>query len=229
MAKAKKKDAAPSAAARVPSSFAQPTPVVMLSDPYGPAAEAMRVLRTRVQSQHLQAGRRGLAICGPTPEVGATFVAVNLAVALSQIGVKTLLVDGNLREPSIDKYFSLSNGEGLTGVLVSSFPATDFIDEDVLPNLDILAAGRTDATSHELLASARFAEVANAWMRDYDMTIIDTAPANSCSDGLRISTMVGYSLIVARKNRTLVSDISVLADQLKKERARVLGTVLNHY
>src|SRR5512143_3329642 len=78
---------------------------VMLSDPDGAAAEAIRVLRTSIQSQHLRAGRRALAICGPTPEVGCTFIAVNLAIALSQIGIKTLLVDGNLRTPSVHTYF----------------------------------------------------------------------------------------------------------------------------
>jgi Mrp family chromosome partitioning ATPase len=66
-------------------------------------------------------------------------------------------------------------------------------------------------------------------MRDYDMTIVDTPPANSCADALRISTVVGFSLIVARKQRTLVSDVRVLADQLKKERARAIGTVMNSY
>jgi len=77
--------------------------LVTLSDPLGPAAEAIRALRTHIQSQHLQEGRRGLAICGVSAGHGCTFVASNLAVALSQIGVATLLIDANLREPGVDK------------------------------------------------------------------------------------------------------------------------------
>ncbi|MGH6911647.1 MAG: CpsD/CapB family tyrosine-protein kinase [Phenylobacterium sp.] len=204
---------------------------VIVSDPYSEVAEAIHALRARVQSQHLQAGRRALAICGPTPEVGCTFVAVNLAVALAQIGVKTLLVDGDLRSPSIQSYFEPElTGPGLFEALISpSAPLIEFTNEDVLPNLDVLTAGNPDRTAHELLAGDAFPDLINVCMRDYDLTIVDTPPANSCSDGLRISTVVGFSLIVVRKQRTLVSDVKVLADQLKKERAGAIGTVLNAY
>ena len=61
------------------------------------------------------------------------------------------------------------------------------------------------------------------------MTIVDTPPANSCADSRRISTVVGYSLVVARKDHTLVSDVRTLVDQLRKERATVIGSVLNSF
>jgi capsular exopolysaccharide synthesis family protein len=215
---------------------AAPAPVIdnvsrriLLTDPSGEAAEAIRALRTRIQSQHVQMGRRALSICGPTPEVGATFVAVNLAIALSQIGVKTLLIDGDLRNPTIHTYFNPPlTGGGLYECLRSNADSVaEFTDENVMPNLDILSAGRPDSAGHELLSGEGFPVLINSCLRDYDMTIIDTPPANSCADGLRISTVTGFALIVARKNQTLVSDIRVLADQLKKERAHAVGTVLN--
>ena len=204
---------------------------VIVSDPYGEVAESIHALRARVQSQHIQAGRRALAICGPTPEVGCTFMAVNLAAALAQIGVKTLLVDGNLRSPSVHTYFSPElSGPGLHGCLMNpAAPVAEFTHDDVLPNLDVLIAGEPERNSHELLAGDSFPELINICMRDYDMTIVDTPPANSCADALRIGTVVGFSLIVARKQRTLVSDVRLLAEQLKKERSRPIGTVLNAY
>ena len=204
---------------------------VMLSEPDSAVAESIRVLRTSIQSQHLRAGRRALAVNGPTPEVGCTFVAVNLAIALSQIGVKTLLVDGDLRNPSIHTYFAPPvGGPGLYECLKStSMSAVDCTREDVLPNLDVMFAGQPDRTAHELLSGDRFPDVINTCVRDYDLTIIDTPPANSCADGLRIGTVTGFSLVVTRKNRTLVSDIRVLIDQLKIERVQTIGTVLNSY
>jgi capsular exopolysaccharide synthesis family protein len=216
-------------AAVVPTWTSNPARKVLLTDPDGAAAEAIRALRTRVQSQHLQMGRRALTICGPTPEVGCTFVAVNLAIALAQIGVKTLLIDGDLRNPTVHTYFEPALiGAGLFECLRSSADSiAEFTDENVLPNLDVLGAGNPDRAGHELLSSEKFPEVINTCVRDYDMTIIDTPPANSCADGLRISTVTGFALIVARKNHTLVSDVRVLADQLKKERAPAIGTVLN--
>lgn len=215
--------------APAPAWISNPSRKVLLTDPDGVAAEAIRALRTRVQSQHLQMGRRALAICGPTPEVGCTFVAVNLAIALAQIGVKTLLIDGDLRNPSVHTYFDPPlTGGGLYECLRSSADSiAEFTDENVMPNLDVLGAGNPASTAHELLSSDKFPEVINTCVRDYDMTIIDTPPANSCADGLRISTVTGFALIVTRKNHTLVSDVRILADQLKKERAPAIGTVLN--
>jgi len=204
---------------------------VIVSDPHGEVAEAIHALRARIQTRHIEAGRRALAICGPTPEVGCTFVAVNLAVALSQIGVKTLLVDGDLRTPSVHGYFNPAlKGPGLADCLRSSSDSVaDFTNQDVLPNLDVLIAGEINGATHELLASEKFPDLINACLRDYDMTIVDTPPANGSADSLRISTVLGFSLIVARKSRSLVSDVRVLADHLKKERARAIGTVLNTF
>lgn len=215
--------------APVPTWVSNPARKVLVTDPDGAAAEAIRALRTRVQSQHLQMGRRALAICGPTPEVGCTFVAVNLAIALAQIGVKTLLIDGDLRSPSVHTYFDPPlTGGGLYECLRSSADSVaEFTDENVMPNLDVLGAGNPDSMGHELLSSDKFPDIINTCVRDYDMTIIDTPPANSCADGLRISTVTGFALIVTRKNHTLVSDVRILADQLKKERAPAIGTVLN--
>ena len=215
--------------ALLPLSASNPARRVLLTDSEGAAAEAIRALRTRVQSQHIQLGRRALAICGPTPEVGCTFVAVNLAIALAQIGVKTLLIDGDLRNPSVSTYFDPPlTGGGLYECLRSGASSiAEFTDDNVMENLDVLGAGNPDSEAHWLLSSEKFPEIIDVCVRDYDVTIIDTPPANSCSDGLRISTVVGFSVIVARKNRTLVSDVHVLADQLKKERAPAIGTVLN--
>jgi protein-tyrosine kinase len=204
---------------------------VVLSDPHGEAAESIYALRGRIQSQHLQSGRRALAICGPSPEVGCSFVAVNLAVALAQIGVKTLLLDGDLRSPSVQSYFEPElTGPGLYGCLMSpSEPVVDFIHEGVVPNLDVMVAGHPSLTAHELLAGDGFEVLMNTCLRDYDMTIVDTPPANSCADGLRISTVVGFSLIVARKQMTLISDVRLLAEEMNKERIHIVGTVLNSY
>lgn len=207
-------------------------PVVMLSDPAGAPAEAIRALRTRIQSQHIQKGRRALAICGPAPEVGSTFIAVNLAVALAQIGIKTLLVDADLRNPTAHAYFPgvVEPSGGLAACLTAGdADVADFSVQEVLPNLDVLFAGGATAGAQELLSSDRFPDVVNTCLRDYAMTIVDTPPANGSADSRRISTVVGFSLIVARKNKTLVSDVHTLADQLMRERATVIGTVLNGY
>lgn len=204
--------------------------VTMLADPGGPQAEAVRTLRTHIMAQHIDDGRRGLAVCAASADVGCTFTAVNLAVALSQIGLKTLLVDGDLRKPGVDGFIAPSQPQqGLLQYLTNAagVAAGDVIQDDVLPGFSVMFAGGASADAQELLASDRFGLLIDHCLRDYDVTIVDTPPANRCADARRISTVIGYSVIVARRHQSLISDVKVLAAQLREDRARVVGTVMN--
>ena len=200
-----------------------------LSQPLSAAAEAIRALRTHVLAQHIHAGRRGLAIGGPSLNVGCTYVAANLAVALAQVGLKTLLVDGDLRAPGIDKVIPPRIA---TGGLAACLAATDsrigdYIDADLLPNLSVLFAGEPSANSQELLAREWFGDVMRQCLRDFDITIVDTPPANTSADARRISNIIGYGLVVARRHKSLVSDVRVFVEQLIDDHVTVIGTVMN--
>ena len=202
--------------------------LVTLAAPLSPEAESIRALRTHVLAQHVQAGRRALAICAPSVGVGCTFLAANLAVALAQVGIKTLLVDGDLRTPGVqDVIKPASPAPGLAACL--SAPGSDigaFINPDAFPNLSIFYAGAATASAQELLANEWFEEVMNHCLREYEVTIIDTPPANTCADGRRISNVVGYGLIVARRNVSLVADVKILATQLVDDHVKIIGTIM---
>ncbi len=203
--------------------------LVTLSDPSGVQAEAIRALRTHIMAQHVQQGRRALAVCGANPGVGSTFTAANLTMSLSQIGVKTLLLDCNLRTSGVEQLITPAAPAGSLRQCLET--STGFIgeciDEDVLPNLSVLYSGGPAPNAQELLASERFEDLMNSCLRDFHVTIVDTPPANSCSDARRVSTVVGYSLIVARRGRTFMSDVKTLVGQLRSDHAKVIGTVLN--
>ncbi|HEV2365929.1 MAG TPA: CpsD/CapB family tyrosine-protein kinase [Caulobacteraceae bacterium] len=203
--------------------------LVTLSEPFGKAAEAVRTLRTHVMAQHLREGRRALAVCAPNDGVGCTFVAANLAVALSQVGVRTLLVDADMRDPGIDRIVAAPAGlPGLAQCLAS--PDMNFaecIDAEVLPDFSVIHAGGAAPNPQELLGSERFGELMDFCLRDFEATIIDTPAANACSDARRVGTVVGYALLVAGRDRTFVEDVRTLAAQLEQDGARVVGTVLN--
>lgn len=203
--------------------------LVTVSDPNGPQAEAIRGMRTHIMAQHVNRGRRALAICAPSLDVGCTFVATNLAIALSQIGVKTLLIDGDLQRPGINHLVRAPRTLGGLAYCLATPDAnfSDNINADVLPDLSILYAGQPVANPQELLAGDRFKTLMDFCLRDYDVTIVDTPPGNTSSDVRRISTVVGYSLIVAGRDKTFVRDVKILADQLRADHARVVGTVFN--
>lgn len=210
------------------SAFSFSPSVVSLSAPHGEQAEAIRTLRTHIMAQHVDDGRRGLAICGPSNDVGCTFTAVNLAVALSQIGVNTLLIDGDLRRPTVQELIRPAKPViGLRQALSSEEPLDGVIQPAVLPDLSVMYSGGAAPDAQELLASDRFKDLVDQQLRDFDMTIIDTPAANSCADARRISTVVGYSLIVVRRNRSFIGDMQALAAQLNEDRARIVGTVMN--
>lgn len=218
---------APGAPGRV--SFTIAAPVVMLQEPNSAQAESIRALRTHIMAQHVQEGRRALAICGPTPGVGCTFVATNLAVALSQIGVQTLLVDADLRKGGVSGLIRPSAPvEGLRQSLESGENSFgDYIQHEVLPNLSIMYSGGMAPNAQELLASERFDVLMNYCLRDFEVTILDTPPANSCSDARRVATVAGYAIIATRQDLTRVRDVKTLIEQLTGDRAKIVGTVLN--
>jgi capsular exopolysaccharide synthesis family protein len=214
-------------AQRGPYSFSET--LITLSDPSGRGAEYIRALRTHIMAQHVEAGRRALTICEPAPKLGATFVATNLAVALAQAGVKTLLIDGNLRTPTLQ--YVIRPGREMSGLreCLSTGATTpgDYVQNDVLPNLSIMFAGGHAHNAQELLARGSFEQMINACLRDFTMTIIDTPPANSCADPLRLASVAGYSLIVSRRHKGLVGDAKTLAAQLSANHSTLLGVVMN--
>jgi capsular exopolysaccharide synthesis family protein len=203
--------------------------LVTIANPQGGPAEAIRVLRTYLMAHHVGEGRRALAVCGASPSVGCTFTAANLAVALSQIGVKTLLIDANMQTPGVDQLIQPPGPrEGLKTCLGSSdYDFDHAIDADILPNLSVMFSGGVAANRQELLAGSRFKDLMEFCLRDYGATIVDTPAANTCSDARRVGMVVGYSLLVARVNKSYVDDLKTLAAQLRDDHVRVVGTVLN--
>jgi capsular exopolysaccharide synthesis family protein len=219
---------APNAASR-PSetSVAFASSMVTVTRPESLQAEAYRDLRTHVINQHLNLGRRALAVCAATADDGSSVVAANLAIALSQTGLNTLLVDANLAHPQIETLIRPPvSAAGLSAHLQSDAPYVDCVDARVLPNLSVIYAGRPSPTSPELLARPRFKDLIDFCLRNFDATIIDTAPANRSFGAKQVSSLLGYSLVVACKDKSFVKDVKTLAGQLSADGVTVVGSVM---
>ena len=205
--------------------------IVVLSDPASPQAEALRLLRTQIISQHIGSGRRAFAVTGATEGAGTTYTAANLAVALSQVGIKTLLVDANLRSPRIDRVFGIDpNGPGLSTYLSLGVNRPErVIYGDVLPNLSVIPAGPPVPKPQELLSGVRFRVGVDILLRQYDVAVFDTPATNENADALTVASVLGYALVAARRNHAFIKDVQVLSSQLSASRATVIGAVLNDY
>jgi capsular exopolysaccharide family len=204
---------------------------MVLTDPVSINAEAVRSLRTRVVAQHVQEGRRSLAICTPAAESGCTFVATNLAAAISQIGIKTALIDADLRAPGVAAAFGLpESNPGLSEYLADpEVTIDDILLDEVLPDLAIITAGVVPSNPQELLSASRFPVLVNQLLREFDLTIFDTTPTNSCTDAQRVANIASYSLIVGRKHNSKVGDVKTLTKLLLADKSTVIGSVLNDF
>lgn len=202
--------------------------VAGLVAPGSAAAESMSVLRNFLFNQHLQQGRRALAICAPTENTGCTFVAVNLALAMAHANVNTLLIDGNLRDPGVDSLLTPDRSvPGLAEFLTSPDDRAPFLLANARPNLSVIFAGRADGQASDLLARQKLKTLINESVRSFDFTIIDCPPAAQYGDARRVASVARHALIVARRDHSYSSDVKTLVGELKSDGVNIVGTFLN--
>lgn len=214
----------------VQHSFVLTEHLVAATRPSSIQAESFRALRSNLLSQHVNRGRRALAVCSPTAGAGCSFVSANLAFVMAQAGVNTLLIDGNLRGPSLHEFIASDQyGAGLGECLADdSLPLAAAIKR-VQPSLSVLYAGDAGIGAADRVGSSVFRNLIAQCLRDYDLTIIDTPPSSLSADARRIAAVTHYALVVTRRDLTFVKDVRVLLDELAADGAEPIGTYLNDF
>ena len=211
---------------RYPQMRAAPQGLVVASPHRGPAAEAYRVLRTNLQFSTLDA--RTLLITSACPGEGKTTTVANLAVALAQTGLKVIVVDSDLRRPTLHRFFGLSNAAGLTSALVS--PATDvsvFLQQTDLKDLSLMASGPTPPNPSELLSSSRMDATVDALRRQADIVLFDSPPVLAVADAAVLAGKMDSTMLVVDSGRTRAHALRRAAETLARSRTKVVGVVLN--
>lgn len=204
--------------------------VRVLTDENSPIAESVRALRGNLLAHHVKLGRRTLTVCSPVKGAGCSFIAANLAVAMAQAGVNTLLVDANLRDPNLDAFITIDQPtRGLTDCLGDpTLPLRQAVHQ-VQPNLSVLYSGTPTNQPSDLLSRDSFRTLAGQLLRDYELTIVDTPPSNQNADARRIASVFRHAIVVACKDRTYLKDVRTLIDELQSDGSDVVGTYLNDY
>jgi len=192
---------------------------------YGPYAEAMFSVRTTLM---LSAGTppRTIAVTSAQPRDGKTTTSISLAVASARNGSSTILVDADLRRPSVHRALGLANRVGLGSLLQGEARLKEVLQPGPVSGLTVIAAGPRFAASSELLGN-RFAPVLEELKSLYDCVIIDCPPTLGFADSLIVGPMCDAVLLVALAGETPRDYVRDVAAQLRRVRANVAGIVLN--
>ncbi len=194
--------------------------------PLSPIVESFRTLRTNLDFAGLDKPIKTLQITSAGPSEGKSTVAVNLAVVMAQGERKVILLDADLRRPSVHRYLNISNHKGLIDLLRDPANLAKVINEWGKPAINAITVGEIPPNPAELLASERMRKVLSELTEMADIVIIDTAPS-IITDPIVLSAKVDGVLIVIEPGATKIGAAQVMMEQLTRSGARVVGVVMN--
>jgi succinoglycan biosynthesis transport protein ExoP len=215
--------------------------LVMLDEPYGRGAEAFRMLRTNVGLANIEFEAKVIAVASALPDEGKSTTIANLAVALARGGQRVALVDLDLRQPSLAKFFEPSAHWGVTDVALGHVALDDallqldvreFVEEtngasrEHHPQLDVLVAGQVPPNPGEFISSRRLASILGELRTKYDVVLIDTPPIFSVGDALALSAHIDAFMLVSHLGLTRRGGLHDLRGALAFARCEILGTVV---
>ncbi len=203
--------------------------LVLAYQPYHPHSEQIRTLRTELLLRHEATDSANVtAVLSPCSGEGRSQLAAELAIAFSQLGRPTLLVDADLRRPQQHVLFNTDNRRGLSHALTHA-QKPQFQAVAGLPALSLLTAGPMPPNPLELLSDRSFEELVGEWQQDFQFVVLDTPPISQYADGLAVATIVGRVLSLSRAKHTPYKDTRDMMRRLAATQSRILGAVINNF
>ncbi|MDO7908398.1 CpsD/CapB family tyrosine-protein kinase [Paenibacillus sp. JX-17] len=197
-------------------------------NPSSPASEAYKTLRTNIRFAALERPVKVLLITSATEGEGKTTTAANLAVTYAQENKKVLLVDGDLRTPSLQHVFARTSRKGLTDLLTGHLELEDVVSSTNVPNLSVLNSGQLPPSPSEILGSDQMRALLQELSELYDVVIIDTPPALSFSDAQILGSMSDGVVLVVHTGKVTKTEVRKVKAGMEHVNAKLLGAVLNY-
>lgn len=202
--------------------------LITQSRPQSQMAESYRALRTSLLLTSLGAPPKTILITSALPREGKTTTSINTAIVLAQKGTRVLLIDADLRRPSIHKALGLGHRTGLSNVLTGGATLQQAtVRSSLLPTLYVLPAGTPPPNPAELMASGQMVDVLAELRDQYDHIVVDTPPTLSVTDAVVLSTKADAVVLVIRSSQTTKPALRRARDILAQVNARVAGVLLN--
>lgn len=203
------------------------TEVIVAKHPLRPAAEAFRNLRTSIQFTNLDEPPRTLLVTSPQPTDGKSFLAANLAAVIAQGGKSVILVDADLRHPTLHKTFAMPIEPGLTEALLAVEDRPRALRETEVERLRVVSVGSRAPDSTEMLASQTFKHYIAELTEQADVVVLDSPPVLAVSDAAVLSTLVDGVVLVMDAGKTRTPAAVQATERLASVGGVILGVVLN--
>ena len=205
------------------------TQLITLEKPRSPAAECFRLLRTNVVYANVDKPLRKLMVTSPLQGEGKSLVSANLAVILAQEGRRVVLLEADLRHPTIHKHFDLPNKLGMTNLLLQPVLNLDgVVNDTAVPGLSVISSGDLPPNPAELLGSLKISQLLEKLDEAVDVIVIDTPPVLPVADPLELSTRVDGVILVLKPGSTKITAAREAVERLQQVNAHIIGVVLNN-
>ena len=201
--------------------------ILALDNPADLSIEALRSLRTSLHFAMMEAKNNIIAISGPSPGVGKSFISVNLASILAQSGKKVLIIDADMRKGYLQTQFNISAEDGLSDYLSGRLNLSEVTHDTKVTGLDVITRGQIPPNPSELLMHANFSKLVAEVSAAYDMVIIDTPPILAVTDPAIVSAHTGTTLLVARYGQNHLREIELTRNRFEQNGIDVKGLVFN--
>jgi len=201
--------------------------LITLTDPRSPASEAYRTLRTNLSFYSLDKPVRTLVVTSPSPDDGKSITVANLAVTMAQGGMRTILVDCDLRRPSLHTFFDLNSEPGLTNLVLdeTSEPPLRMTGVD---NLWLLPSGPKPPNPADLLGSKKLDQIIATLTNMADIVLFDAPPVIAVTDAAVLGAKLDGALLVINSGKTRRDHAARAKEVLEKARVRIIGTTLTN-
>lgn len=196
-------------------------------NPRSPISEHYRTIRTNLEFSSVDQELKTILITSSGPGEGKSMTTANLAVVYAQQGKKVLLIDADLRKPTVHYTFRMDNLRGLSNILVNNMKLEDATYSSSVDNLDVITSGPIPPNPSELLGSKRMRSFINEANQLYDMILFDTPPVLAVADAQILANLVDGVVLVVRSKQTEYEAAIKAKEALEPAQAKLLGTVLN--
>ncbi|WP_425432097.1 CpsD/CapB family tyrosine-protein kinase [Halobacillus hunanensis] len=201
--------------------------IIANDNPKSPIAEQYRTIRANLQFASVDKELQSLLITSAGPSEGKSMTSANMAAVFAQQGKRVLLVDADLRKPTVHHSFRLNNTKGLSNFLVGRQTLKETTQITAVDNLDVLPSGPIPPNPSELLGSKAMHKLMMEARQTYDLVILDTPPVLAVSDSQVLAREVDGVMLVVRSGQTEFQAAERAKELLEQSKANLLGVVLN--